>query len=348
MTIITKPVSGEKKGDKLVVPLVDNDQLATAPPCDDPENPGHNVLILRAKARRVSATTTLCLLLTSLIVVSIGIVGGKFLYDQYISAQMRRFRVQYVLQVPYESSQQMYVANRDDSPSNLDADFLRALQAQIAREYDQQQDQEQAEDQNQDEDEMGRRYRSHPRNAAAAKTGNEEFDNLMRDFFREDFEIDIDSDVEKVDVPDFRDGRSGRFIHDFNTNITGIIDITGHRCFVMPLNRGNVLPPRSLFDLIHKMWDGYYKVDTQVVRETMRVVTPPLKDLKSIGTYISKECDGKPVYQLEKYVGGVVKRSADLHVEAKFAQFSGNKITEFDIVNMDELMEFEKLNKNAH
>jgi hypothetical protein len=72
----------------------------------------------------------------------------------------------------------------------------------------------------------------------------------------------------------------------------------------MPLNRGNVLPPRSLFDLIHKMWDGYYKVDTKIVRETMRVVTPPLKDLEGVGSYIAKECENRPVYKLEKYVGG--------------------------------------------
>ena len=39
-------------------------------------------------------------------------------------------------------------------------------------------------------------------------------------------------------------------------NKTGIIDLDGHRCFVMPLNRQRVLPPRSLFDLIRKMWDG--------------------------------------------------------------------------------------------
>lgn len=72
----------------------------------------------------------------------------------------------------------------------------------------------------------------------------------------------------------------------------------------MPLNRGNVLPPRSLFDLIHKMWDGYYKVDTEVVRETMRVVTPPIADVKEIGSYIANECEGFPIYKLEKYVGG--------------------------------------------
>lgn len=78
----------------------------------------------------------------------------------------------------------------------------------------------------------------------------------------------------------------------------------GHRCFVMPLNRDAVLPPRSLFDLIHKMWDGYYEVNTDVVRETMRVILPPLTDLEEFGTYISKECKDLPTYQLEKYVGG--------------------------------------------
>lgn len=130
-------------------------------------------------------------------------------------------------------------------------------------------------------------------------------DNSVDSFFQEQFELDLDNEkYEKIDVPDFRDGRSGRFIHDFNTNLTGIIDATGKRCFVMPLNRGNVLPPRSLFDLIHKMWDGYYKVDTEVVRETMRVVTPPIADAKEIGSYIANECQGFPIYKLEKYVGG--------------------------------------------
>lgn len=127
---------------------------------------------------------------------------------------------------------------------------------------------------------------------------------MAKGSFQENFEIDNDQKYEKIDVPDFRDGRSGRFIHDFNTNITGIIDITGHRCFVMPLDRQNVLPPKSLFDLIHKMWEGYYKVDTAVVRKTMRVVIPPVSDTKTIGGYITSECDGLPIYKLEKYVGG--------------------------------------------
>lgn len=48
-----------------------------------------------------------------------------------------------------------------------------------------------------------------------------------RNFFEENYEIDTDNQYEKINVPDFRNGRSGRFIHDFNTNYTGIIDVTG-------------------------------------------------------------------------------------------------------------------------
>lgn len=82
------------------------------------------------------------------------------------------------------------------------------------------------------------------------------------------------------------------------------LSISASRCFIMPLNRGNVLPPSSLYDLVHKIWDGYYKVDTKVVRETMRVVTPPITNTSEIGEYIASECQDMPIYRLEKYVGG--------------------------------------------
>lgn len=120
-------------------------------------------------------------------------------------------------------------------------------------------------------------------------------------YWMEQIELDENDNYEKIDVPDFKDGRRGRFIHDFNSNVTGIIDIEERRCFVMPLNRRAVLPPRSLFDLIHKIWDGYYKVNTEIVKETMRVVTPPIKDMGSVGSYIARECKSLPVYRLEKY-----------------------------------------------
>lgn len=127
------------------------------------------------------------------------------------------------------------------------------------------------------------------------------YDENNNDFWMEQFELDLNENYERIDVPDFKDGRRGRFIHDFNSNITGIIDMDDRRCFVMPLNRRAVLPPRSLFDLIHKIWEGYYKVNTEVVRETMKVVTPPITDMQSVGTYIARECKNLPIYKLEKY-----------------------------------------------
>lgn len=221
------------------------------------------MVIFPARVRRVSTTTTLCLLLTALIVVGIGIVGGTYLYQQYLRSQLR---FKGWCTIPYNTEggrAAMYVSPNMDGNSQLsDDDLLRE---------------------------------------------NSNFIDSMGNFLQEEFEIDMENQsYEKINVPDFRNGRSGRFIHDFNTNITGIIDVTGRRCFVMPLNRNLVLPPKSLFDLIHKMWDGYYKVDTEIVRETMQIVSPPLtlNDLKIVGDYISKECTGLPVYKLEKYVGG--------------------------------------------
>lgn len=132
-----------------------------------------------------------------------------------------------------------------------------------------------------------------------------EFDRRISNFFQEGFELDLDDELfEKIDVPDFRDGRTGRFIHDFNNNLTGIVDNSGGRCFVMPLDRSKVLPPRDLYDLIIKMWNGYYKVDTLVIKQSMRVVIPPISNTATVGQYIAQECKNMTIYKLEKYVGG--------------------------------------------
>ncbi|KAL1512497.1 hypothetical protein ABEB36_002080 [Hypothenemus hampei] len=278
MTILTKPLS-EKK-DKL--PLVDNEQIsAPEGPLDvEGQHIHRRIIILPGHVRRVSSSTILCILIIALAGVSIGIIGGKILYNEYLSVTRR-----------YDERPQGWV----QVPLNDNDDWERILN---------------------------------------------------RRFFQENFDIDQENKLEKIDVPDFKDGRNGRFIHDFNTNYTGIIDVSGGRCFVMPLNRGNVLPPSSLFDLVHKMWEGYYKVDTEVVRETMRVVTPPITDTTEIGQYIATECQNMPIYALEKYfVGGVSKRAANPEAVVKFGQFAGKGLLELDIVNMDAVLAYEKDNK---
>ncbi|XP_060518831.1 uncharacterized protein LOC132697385 [Cylas formicarius] len=304
MTILAKSFS-QKKSDKLVVPLVENEQVPKAPTDEDVESQRvhRRIIIFPAQAHRVPSSTTFCLLIVALAVVSIGIVGGKFLYDEYISVTRRMppSKFQGWAKIPISD-------NPDDDIDEKSVDI---------RDF--------------------------------GKWSSENMKDwqriLNRAFFQENFEIDDDKKYEKIDVPDFRNGRNGRFIHDFNTNITGIIDVTGQRCFVMPLNRGNVLPPKSLFDLVHKMWEGYYKVDTEVIRETMRVVTPPMTDKREIGVYINNECESMPIYKLEKFVSGVVKRSAMLHSEAKFAQFAGRGILELDIMNLDDVLNYEEQQK---
>lgn len=159
------------------------------------------------------------------------------------------------------------------------------------------------------------------------------------------FELDLSDDESsaKINVPDFKDGRRGRFIHDFKQNQSGIIDSEGGRCFIMPLDRQTVLPPKSLYDLLTKMWDGYYNIDTDRVRKNMRVVTPQLTDLSTISPRIAKECMNMNVYMLEQFVSGVFKRDISEVTDAgKFAEFSGKGIVEFDLVNIKQIENLER------
>ncbi|XP_014259630.1 integral membrane protein 2C isoform X2 [Cimex lectularius] len=152
-------------------------------------------------------------------------------------------------------------------------------------------------------------------------------------YFHEDFEIDYSH--EKINVPDFSGSRNSKFIHDFSQNKTGIVDVDGKRCFVMPLNHTNVLPPETLYDLIKKMQDGYYEINTAVIRDTMRVVLPAIEDRSSLGIYIRKECQDYAIYRLEKFDSRVYKRSAE--PEIKFVAFAGKNTQELHIVNFAEL-----------
>lgn len=126
------------------------------------------------------------------------------------------------------------------------------------------------------------------------------------DIFREEFDLDLseENSYAKINVPDFRDGRVGRFLHDFKNNQTAIIDESAKRCFVMPLDRDAILPPKSLADVILKMYMGYYDINTTTIRKNMRVITPALTDLSTISWNIQLACDSMAIYRLEKFVGG--------------------------------------------
>lgn len=132
--------------------------------------------------------------------------------------------------------------------------------------------------------------------------------NNQGNFFREEVDLDFSDDnaLAKINVPDFRDGRYGRFLHDFKSNQTAIIDEGAKRCFIMPLDRDAVLPPKSLADLILKMYTGYYDINPTEINKKMRVVTPALTgdDLTSVSPNIQNACESMDVYRLEKYISG--------------------------------------------
>lgn len=176
-----------------------------------------------------------------------------------------------------------------------------------------------------------------------------QFDDLVNNnFFREEIELDSSDDdgYAKIDVPDFKDGRRGRFMHDFKENQSAIIDTTSNRCFIMPLDRDTTLPPSSFVDLMQKMGSGYYNIDTERVRRNMRVITPRITDISTISERIANECYDMKIYMMEKFVSGVAKRSADPLPDAgKYAAFMGKGVIEYDLSNIAEVEAYEASEK---
>lgn len=169
-------------------------------------------------------------------------------------------------------------------------------------------------------------------------------DQNDRNFFREEFDLDFTDDNEyaKINVPDFQDGRVGRFLHDFKGNQTAIIDESSKRCFVMPLDREAVLPPKSLADVILKMYMGYYDINIKQIQKSMRVIPDEITDLSSISPNIQMACESMSIYRLEKMIDGVVKRSAEPGDKKEYTVFSGHYIT-YDLHNLNSLSGNQKI-----
>ncbi|XP_031841795.1 uncharacterized protein LOC116431043 [Nomia melanderi] len=311
MTVITKAIC-EKKTDKMEKPLF-VEENATEDAKGDPEaqvqktDVGGHCIISRKNVHRFHVTPIPLLFLVALMILIIGVTGGLYIYRQY-RTQMHRFRTGWY-SIPYDSSNKPYNNNAVHQGLLADSDLFKSL-TRVA---------------NQD---------------AMNTEKNVDNDNRKNSFFKERFEFDLENEhYEKIYVPDFRGGLRGRFIYDFNINKTGIVDIKRQCCFVMPLNRERVLPPRNMYDLLRKMYNGYYKLDTKVVRETMRVVFPAITDESVVGTYIAHECHGLPIYMLTTVNSNVVKRSISNGI---FGQFAGKTIVELNILNLGEVDKYEK------
>ncbi|XP_060823854.1 uncharacterized protein LOC132911301 [Bombus pascuorum] len=332
MTIITKAIT-EKKEQPLFTGenSAENGKRDAEAQCLKSDVGGH-YFIAKRSIYRVHMTTAFIVYTMALTVVIIGSIVGIYIYRQYDRTQIHKFRTGWY-SIPYDKSSRASYTN-DAVHEGLVADSNLIIQG-LRRATEQE-----AMDIMKNIDSgliiKGLRRTTDQEATDIAKN----VDNIKSSFFKERFEIDLENEhYEKIDVPDFRGGRQGRFVHDFNINKTGIIDIDGQCCFVMPLDRQAVLPPRNMYDLLRKMYNGYYEVDTEIVRKTMKVVTPPISDLSVVGTYIARECQDLPTYTLTKVNSNVVKRSISNGV---FGQFAGKNIIEFDILNLEDINAYNK------
>lgn len=324
MTILTKPFGDAKKSEKTVLPLVGGSEVPVVPTAPsvhrDDESAASSIIMIR-RARRSMSATTYILFLIALLCTSLGIIAGVFYYRQYAHSR-NHLRFHGFCQIPYDSS------NVDDNHMFYMNSMLR--------------------DDNDDANSQLQRFNQIAELFNPVQTELQKMEERIEDsdkewtdqFFKEEFELGLsdDENYSKIDVPVFRGQRQGRFLHDFKFNQSGIIDKDNGRCFLMTLDRETVLPPKSLRDLIEKMWNGYYNINTSTVRKNMRVVTPELKDLSDVSPRITSECEDMKIYRLEKLVSGVFKRSADLHQHAKFAEFGGNHISVIDIQNLEDIV----------
>ncbi|XP_050485385.1 uncharacterized protein LOC126871061 isoform X1 [Bombus huntii] len=331
MTIITKAIT-EKKEQPLFIAenSAENGKRDAEAQCLKSDVGGH-YFVSRRSIYRIHVTATFLLFIVAFMILLIGVMGGLYIYRQYSRTQMHRFKTGWY-SIPYDkSSKTPYIKDVLHeglvADSNIIIQGLRRATKQEVMDIIQ----------NIDPDLIAKGVKKITEQEAADIIKN--ISNI-RSFFKERFEIDLENEhYEKIDVPDFRGGRQGRFVHDFNINKTGIIDIDGQCCFVMPLDRQAVLPPRNMYDLLRKMYNGYYEVDTEIVRKTMKVVTPPISDLSVVGTYIARECQDLPTYMLTKVNSNVVKRSISNGV---FGQFAGKNIIEFDILNLEDINAYNK------
>ncbi|XP_070492377.1 uncharacterized protein [Chironomus tepperi] len=332
MTIITKTTDKKKLLPIPTAPLAD----ATTP------SSTHDTEAAVAYARHRARTATLLVCLLGILVLLTGVLAGVCFYRQYLREKVQRLN----LYMPYD--QQDLNSNDNVQLNSRFRDGPTYAESFKTRDSDSDDNDDDYGDdfkslQNFFSQIMAQMNRDPMRDIRRMESVFPQLDdNMIRNkFFKEEFEIKDDEkeSYSDIKIPDFREGRRGRFIHDYKNNQTTIVDEEAKRCFVYPLDYTTTLPPQSMYDIILKMQTGYYYPDTNVLRKKMRVITPELDhDDEYVSDKIRSVCSRMHIYKLEPFVGGVYKRSImSMTDDAKFAEFAGKGVVELDLVNLDEI-----------
>ncbi|XP_026314464.1 uncharacterized protein LOC113226149 [Hyposmocoma kahamanoa] len=146
-------------------------------------------------------------------------------------------------------------------------------------------------------------------------------------------EFDVGGRIEKIRV--FDNGKTISFIHDFEDNVTGIID--QDRCFLMDLDPSLVLDPELL---VFAIQNGE-EFDLTRVHTTLRALIPALVDLNHKARALAERCNVKPTYRLKNSGPMIRKRSLDAPPH-DYIHFAGKHIQEIEIANLGELLQHEQ------
>lgn len=152
------------------------------------------------------------------------------------------------------------------------------------------------------------------------------------------YEIDVETETfEMFQMPQLS---RGKYLHDFKMNKTLIIDTDNNHCFIMPLDRKEIEPPRDFMEFINRLNNGIYQLDLDEVRHDTRVVLPALTkvDREEYGFHIANQCHRRTSYLLEEVEKVLVKRSAPTEGKTfNFIEFGGKHFIKYNIVNFSDL-----------
>lgn len=307
MTIITKPITGDRKDEKDTKGLVEESKIADDTSINVPaDEEVENISGPEATAvlRGAAAMSQLCLLLTAIVALSVGVMGGLHMYR---SMTTRHF-MKGICRMPYPRSSEETLISGDFGAHTPDG-ILKDKHANPLKMV----------------------------SVTQLKGEKMEIDEKLRSDGTIEFDYKLDLDYDEYEEFELPDLSYGRYLHDFKVNKTAIIDPAGKRCFVFPLDRNEISPPKSLMDIITKMKDGAFELDIDEIRHDTRVVLPPISNLDSYGFFISRSCAGRTTYRLEEVTKRVVKRSAVTNDKFQFAEFGGKAMIKYNIVNLNEI-----------
>ncbi|XP_037927753.1 uncharacterized protein LOC119662246 [Teleopsis dalmanni] len=142
-------------------------------------------------------------------------------------------------------------------------------------------------------------------------------------------------------VVDNTNSFSSKVIHSFNRNQTAIVDLYKNRCFIMKLNANFTMDANELLSKMQRM-EYIYSLPQGGRLLPKQIILPAVADLSFADKQIIRDCHDKYSYILTDYLSEDENPIDELITEDTcFYEFFGRGITEYCLVNIDEISLYE-------